>query len=144
MWTYILGPILSLLPARWRANWRVPVSWPRATMISGFLEAAGCAYALVNWYLAEIQRLVDQQTAAAAGEILQGKNFKGMTNIELAYSQGLSGLLTFLANPLTWVLVFCMVEGVWRAFATLNDESRGSGILGVFDWMIVRRLTKRA
>lgn len=142
MWTYILGPILSLLPERWRANWRVPANWSRATMISGFLEAVGCAYALVSLYMVEIQRLVDQQTATTAGEIQQGKDFKGLTNIELAYSQGMSGLLTFLENPFAWLLIYCVLEGAWRAFTALNDESRGTGILGVFDW-IARRLAKR-
>lgn len=146
MWTYILGPVLALLPARWRAMWfgRAPVSWARATMVSGFVEAVGCALALAAWYLTKIQELVNQQTAVAVDALGKAKDLQGLTNIELAYSMGLGGLFTFLANPLTWLLVFCTVEGVWRAFAaTLNDESPGTGILGVFDWMIVRR-QKRA
>jgi hypothetical protein len=42
MRTLLLGPILSLLPTRWREEhlWRLQIRWSRATLLSGLLEAA--------------------------------------------------------------------------------------------------------
>lgn len=46
MWTYLLGPILSLLPGRWRNEhlWQLHIKWSRAVLISGLLEAACGGY----------------------------------------------------------------------------------------------------
>ncbi|HTS13838.1 MAG TPA: hypothetical protein VMH00_17085 [Candidatus Limnocylindrales bacterium] len=40
VWTYLLGPLLSLLPEPWRKAhlWRLGINWARASLISGFLE----------------------------------------------------------------------------------------------------------
>ncbi len=141
MWTFLLGPFLSLLPMRWRAMWfwNKPVDWPHATMLSGFLEAIGCLLTLAVWYLAKIQELVGQQTTVAAEALGKTQDLKGLTNIELAYSMGLGGLLAFAAHPLTWLLAYCTVEGIWRALAaTVNHESMGSALLSFPDWLWLR------
>lgn len=40
MWTYTLGPILSLLPTSWRGSlWQLHIYWNRAAMLSGLIEA---------------------------------------------------------------------------------------------------------
>lgn len=138
MWTYLLGPFLSLLPARWRAQWfwNKPVNWPHATMLSGFLEAFGCLLTLALWYLSKIQQLVGEQTTVAAEALGKAPDLKGMTNIELAYSMGLGGLLTFAVHPLTWLLAYCAIEGIWRALsAAVNHESPGTALLGLPDRM---------
>jgi hypothetical protein len=46
VWTYTLGPILTLLPTRWRDDhlWRLQIHWSRAAMLSGLFEAIVCAY----------------------------------------------------------------------------------------------------
>jgi len=140
VWTYILGPMLALLPMRWRAMWfwQKPVNWAHAAMISGFLEAFGSLLTLAVWYLSRIQELVNQQTTVAAEAIGKAQDLKGLTNIELAYSMGLGGLLTFAAHPLTWLLAYCAAEGIWRTLtATVNQESLGTGLLGALDWAIV-------
>jgi hypothetical protein len=40
VWTYLLGPILSLLPTRWREEhlWPLRINWPRAALLSGLIE----------------------------------------------------------------------------------------------------------
>ena len=40
MWTYLLGPILSLLPSRWRNPhlWRLHILWSRAALLSGLAQ----------------------------------------------------------------------------------------------------------
>ena len=142
MWTYLFGPFLALLPVRWRAIlfWNKPVNWVAATVVSGFVEALASLLTLALWYLSEIQRLVNQQTAIAADAVGKARDLKGLTNIEMAYSMGLGGLLTFALNPLTWLLAYCTFEGIWRALAaTVNQDAHGTGLLAIFDWMYVRR-----
>ena len=41
MWTYSLGPFLSILPTRWRDAhlWPLKIRWSRAALVSGLLEA---------------------------------------------------------------------------------------------------------
>jgi len=41
VWTYSLGPFLSILPTRWRDEhlWQLQIRWSRAALISGFVEA---------------------------------------------------------------------------------------------------------
>lgn len=140
MWTYVLGPFLALLPARWRAAWfwDKPADWVRATILSGFLETFGCFLSLALWYLASIQRMAAEQAAVAVDALGKAKDLKGLTNIELAYSMGLGGLLTFVGHPLTWLLAYCAFEGIWRMFAAIvTEEAPGSGLLGFFDWAVV-------
>jgi hypothetical protein len=40
VWTYLLGPILSLLPSRWRQQhlWRLHILWSRAAFLSGLAQ----------------------------------------------------------------------------------------------------------
>lgn len=46
MWTYLLGPILSLLPNAWRDQylWKLQIRWSRAALLSGFLETVSFAW----------------------------------------------------------------------------------------------------
>jgi hypothetical protein len=46
VWTILFGPILSLLPTRWRNAylWRLHIHWSRATLISALIEAGIGAY----------------------------------------------------------------------------------------------------
>lgn len=46
MSTYLLGPILSLLPGSWRTEnlWRLHIHWGRAALLSGLVETIICGY----------------------------------------------------------------------------------------------------
>ncbi|GEM_PF-3120942 len=137
MLTYILGPVLVLLPQRWREHLfgHLEVDWLRAATISGFLETAGGMLLLIAWYLARIQELVNEQTAVAVEALGRQQDLKGLTNIEAAYAMGLGGLMTMFLHPLTWLLSYCSVEGVFRFFAAVSaEEARGTGLLGVIEW----------
>lgn len=51
MLTYFLGPILALLPLRWRQGLSsLKINWPHATTISGFVELAAGLAAFWKWY----------------------------------------------------------------------------------------------
>jgi hypothetical protein len=123
MWTYILGPLLALLPERWRRMLfaDAPVNWPRAGTISGLAEAMGCLLALIGWFLYAIQHFVNQQmdvTIAAT---------KGGPGEGAAFGMGAAALITFAVHPLTWVLAYFSIEGTLRAFAAwTSDEVAGT------------------
>ncbi len=134
MLTYTIGPILSLLPQRWRAHlFSGQINWTRATVVSAFLEGGGCLLGLIGWYLFSIQHSVDQQmnvTVEAA---------KGVPGQGAAVGMGAAALLLFALHPLTWTLAFFMVEGFWRGFASLvSEESPGTFPLVAVDWVIRR------
>jgi hypothetical protein len=123
MWTYVLGPLLALLPERWRRTLfaDIPVNWPHAGAISGLAEAIGCLLALAGWYLYAIQHFVDQQmdvTIAAT---------KGVPGEGAAFGMGAAALITFAVHPLTWALAYFSIEGTLRAFAAwTSDEVAGT------------------
>jgi hypothetical protein len=133
MWTYVLGPLLALLPERWRRKFfaDAPVNWPRAGFLSGLAEAVGCLLALAGWYLYSIQRYVDQQmdTTVAAT--------KGVPAEGAAFGMGAAALATFALHPLTWALAYFAMEGTLRAFAAwTSDEVAGTLPLVLVDRIV--------
>ena len=77
MLTYLLGPFLALLPQRWR-KW-LPmgssVEWRRATVLSGFGEAAIGLASLMYWYSYYMNLMVNNGLDSALG----GKMGPGVT-----------------------------------------------------------------
>lgn len=119
MWTYLAGPFLAFLPARWRAALlgEVPVKWERATIFSGVIEATAAIVALVVWYSVFVTR---------AGPAIE-------RHFGWPYS-GLMGLLSLLMHPLTWVICYFGFEGAARMLAGLTtDETPGTLPLVLMD-----------
>jgi len=139
VWTYLLGPLLTLLPERWRRMWfaGAPVNWPRAALLSGLVEGVGCLLALIGWYLYFIQGAADQQAGLVAGALLTKAPPKGMTDAGLSYAMGLSALAAFAMHPLSWALAYFTIEGMLRTFAALtSDEVAGSLPLVLADGIV--------
>lgn len=136
MWTYVLGPVASLLPRRWRAllcgDW--PVNWLRAVLISGAVEMAVCFAALVRWYFHWMERMV------AANMDVTVKAAKGVPGEGAAYGMGAAGLISFALHPLTWVLVYFAVEGFVRILSAIVAEQ----ICGTLPLAIAERFTRGA
>ena len=133
MLTYLLGPILSLLPRRWRNHLfaDLDIDWTRATLISGVLCGFGCLLALVAWYMFAIQQGIEQQVDATL-VATKGAPGRGAT-----MAMGFGSLLVFALHPLTWTLAYFSAEGIYRGFAALViDEAPGSGPLGLVDWVM--------
>lgn len=130
----LLAPMLALLPERWRAKWfaGAGVNWPRAAILSGVVEGAGCLFALIGWYLFFLNRAVQQQmdvTIQAA---------KGVSGEGAAYAMGFAALVTFALHPLTWALAYFSIEGVLRTLsALLTEETHGTLPLVLVDRAIV-------
>jgi len=133
MWSYFIAPLLSLLPGRWRRALfgDAPVDWTRATMICGFAQFAICLGALIWWYFRVLYGALGQQmdtTIRAA----QGVPAEGA-----AFAMGFAALVTFALHPVTWLLGYFTIEGVWRTLAAvLTEESRGTLPLAVVAWLL--------
>jgi hypothetical protein len=139
MFFNVLGPVLALLPERWRKTRLgglagVPVNWPRAALISGIVEGLVCLCALVVWYFLFIPRAAGVQAELAAGA-LQGRDAPaGMSGAGLSFAMGLAALTAFATHPLSWALSYFCLEGVLRACAAgLTDETCGTLPLALVD-----------
>lgn len=126
MWTYVLGPLLVLLPHRWRRHLLggAPVNWTQAALYGGFIHGVAGLLAMIGWYFYYIKVAIGRQTAAALEAMGQKDTPAGLTDVGLSYSMGLSAMTDFVLHPVTWVLGYFAVEGVVRfAGAYANQES---------------------
>ena len=135
--TYLFGPLLSLLPATWRARlpWAESVRWRRATFVSGALEACASLYALVVWYSYSVTHHTRLQLDAL---------LRAHPNIQLNFPRlGLLGFIFVALSPVTWVIVWFYFEGVVRALgAAFTGEIVGTLPLWIID-RSVRALRRR-
>lgn len=114
LWTYAFGPFLAFLPTRLRAKWFAsrPIDWRRATILSGILQVLLTPIVLLLWMIMGISRLsVSTGIGGGAGPVQTFYVF----------------LLDL--NPITWLILYQLVEGFARIFAaSLLDEAPGTFI----------------
>ncbi len=138
MWTYLLGPLLALLPARWRAKLvpEAPIAWPVAALLSGLAESIGGLATLIWWYFQTMQRYIGAMVDTA----LDGKTSAPSTDHQI---KGMA-LILFVLHPLTWALCYFTFEGTLRWLAAyLTDESPASLPLVLMDQLLTRAQRKR-
>lgn len=119
MWTYIIGPFIAFLPARWRAARfdELGVDWPRATALSGLVEGLGAAALLIVWYSVFVTKL---------GGVIGGAG---------GDYGGYVGLFSLAMHPLTWVICYFGGEGAVRFLgAVATGESYGTLPLALIAW----------
>jgi len=106
VWDFIVGPILVLLPKRWRERLVAvrEVDWLHAATVSGIYELIAAVFAFQYWYLYEMRRLVD----AAVAQALSGTVH--VTEHEISAA----ALFIFFSHPLTWVIFYFFFEGAAR------------------------------
>jgi hypothetical protein len=123
--TYILGPLLALLPRRWRSflSTGSAINWRRATVLSGFAESAIALTALMFWYSYYMDLLVSNGLDAA----LTGKLPTGVTDQEI----GFTALVIWATHPLTWLIAYAGIEGSIRLVGAAFTETN-LGILPLF------------
>ena len=116
MWTYVIASFLSLLPGRWRRALfgEVGFNWPRATALSGMMESVLCFGGLIAWYFHVMYSSFNQQVGATV-QATQGAPGEGA-----AFAMGAVGLFYFAMHPVTWVLAYFTVEGIWRTLAATD------------------------
>jgi len=123
VWTYVLGPVLAFLPARWRGLWPGRVQWESAGTVSGILEMAAAIVALGQWYMYEMTRRIGEiGDLAGAGKLSGG--------IEEQQVKGAALMLLYM-SPVTWFVFYFFVEGAVRMCAAAFTE-RVYGSLPLF------------
>ena len=70
MWTFLLGPFISIFPKRWREAlpFSTCVRWGPATVISGLAESVIALIALSYWYMYAMTAWVERGVEAALSE----------------------------------------------------------------------------
>ena len=115
-WTaYVIGPLYTLLPRRWRGASRYgsETALARATMISGVAEAFLALALLSFWFMYYFRALGAHYPIFS---LLSGRF--AFPSLEVA---GEAEFVTFALNPLSWLILYFMAEGLLRtmgAFAT--------------------------
>jgi hypothetical protein len=129
--TYILGPLLALLPSRWRASLPAAlyVDWQKAGIVSGFAEIAAATFAMMQWYSYSMMRWVDNAVAAA----VDGKLGPEVTTHQIAGA----AYAVWMTHPVTWVIAYFGVEGTVRLVsAAFTDSVFGTLPLALVDKVI--------
>jgi len=129
MWIYLLGPFLSLLPARWRKAlpFSQSVHWRSAAILSGLAESVIALGALIYWYSYSVSTWVSRALDLA----LSGKTAPGVTD----HAVGFAALLVWSTHPLTWGIVFFGIEGMVRLCGAFTDT-----VLGIFPLYLVEKI----
>jgi hypothetical protein len=147
MLKYLIAAPLSLLPQRWREAVApdLAVSWSRATFISGLLICIAGFISLLVWYLKFFRESVNRQAdlAMAAMTSPTGPATRPSDHA-LSATLGMIANVEFLMQPLTWLLIFITLDGLWRAVAAaVTEESVASFPFAVID-RIERAASRRA
>jgi hypothetical protein len=130
LWEIAVGPLLALLPERWRR--RLPgvmdVDWRRAGTLSGIYQLLLAVVGLGFWYMNEVPTRIGQMIDAT----VDGRIPVGMTEHQVNGA----ALTFFYLSPLTWLLFYFFFEGAVRLCGAAFTEN----ILGSFPLYLAERL----
>jgi hypothetical protein len=119
VWDFVLGPVLALLPRRWRQQVVAAreVQWTRAGTASGLYETLATIVAMGYWYMFEMGRLVGAGVEAAdSAKVI-------VTEHQIAGT----ALFLLILHPITWVLFYFFFEGLLRlCSAAFTENTVGS------------------
>jgi hypothetical protein len=129
MGIFLLGPFLALLPTRWRKAlpFYQAVHWRSAAILSGLAESAIAIAALMFWYSYSMSAWVSR----ALDNVLNQNASSGITD----HAVGFAALVVWATRPLTWLIAFSCIEGVWRLCASFTDS-----VLGVFPLYLLDKI----
>ena len=129
MWISLLGPLLSGLPRRWRRAlpFYQAVPWATAVVISGIAETILAIVALAYWYSYSVTTWISRMLDSA----LSKRAPTGVTDHEI----GFAALVVLVTHPLTWIILFFVVEGAVRLCGGLTDT-----VLAVFPLYLLDKI----
>lgn len=129
MLTYLLGPVLSLLPNRWRKGLSfLKINWAAAAAISGFFELAAGLVAFWKWYYLTMNLWIQRGWDVA----LQHPGGPEITD----HAVGAAALLIWANHPVTWLLGYVCIEGAVRFCGAAFSDS----ILGTLPLFLVDKI----
>ncbi len=117
MWSYVLAPILVLLPERWRRNpgFAASMPWRVASFICGLAQAVSGFAALVWWYSYSVENWAQRVMTHAAQTQSSVAGLKPHEFGALAFA-------VVAASPVTWLIIVWCVEGIVRVLAAAITE----------------------
>jgi hypothetical protein len=130
MWTFLLGPFISILPKRWREllSFSKQVRWGLAGVISGLVESMIALVALSYWYMYAMTAWVARGVESA----MSGKMGPGVTDQAI----GSVALVIWATHPLTLLLGYAGLEGAVR----LCSAAFAGNILGIFPLFLLDKV----
>lgn len=129
--TLLLGPLLALLPRRWRASLPLfsAVNWPVAAAISGVLEFLLAVLAFLAWYSYSVTTWA---ATAVQSAINNGADIR-------PNAVGVAAWATIFLHPLTWLIIFFQWEAIVRFLAgAFTGKAFGTFPLFLLDSVVSR------
>lgn len=123
--TFIFGPVIALLPKRWRENLlaaRGSVSLVPGAIISGVVEAILGLAALIVWYSVFV---------TMAAQVAATSSAPGAGNSRL----GMYVYVLFWLNPITWIVAYFGLEGAVRAVCAISTDQ----VYGMLPLFLIER-----
>jgi hypothetical protein len=129
--TLLLGPLLSLLPRRWRESHALfsSIDWPIAAALSGMIESLLALLAFVYWYSYSVMHWAQDAIYSA---IEKGASIP-------PHTVGFAAFALMFLHPLTWLIAWCALEGAVRF---LGATFTGS-VLGIFPLFLLDKAWTR-
>jgi hypothetical protein len=130
MWTFLLGPFISIFPKRWREllPFSNQVQWGPAAAMSGLAESMIALVALAYWYMYAMSAWVARGVESA----LSGKMGPGVTDQAI----GSVALVIWATHPLTLLLGYAGLEGAIR----LCSAAFAGSTLGIFPLFVLDKI----
>jgi hypothetical protein len=127
VWTVLAGPFLSLLPAQRRERFNLSsFQWKVAGFLSGVCEAVASLAALVGWYSYSVTHWAQRAILSTAEAHPEGAIPPDTV--------GFAALVLLLFHPLTWLILYCGLEGIVRALAAVSGS-----VLGILPIYLIDR-----
>jgi hypothetical protein len=129
--TFLLGPLLSLLPRRWRESHPLfsSIHWPIAAALSGMIESFLALVAFAYWYSYSVTHWAQDAVYSA---IEKGARIPPTT-------VGFAAFALMFLHPVTWLISLCAVEGTVRF---LGAAFTGN-VLGIFPLFLLDKVWTR-
>jgi hypothetical protein len=112
MWPYFTAPVLVLLPERWRhrVTFEAPMPWRVASAVCGIAQMSTGFAALIWWYSYSVENW--------AGRVMNHaiETQSAMSSMK-PHQLGAMALVVVATNPVTWLIVIWMMEGLVRVLA---------------------------